>query len=146
MKKKQIIVGRKINDDLSYDKYLDDLIENDIVDLEETFFTCFHKQLNDNNNNSGNDMVDTIDKNGDDKKRITKNMMNRNDHYLINRQQKMNRHRLQKQIETAENIIEKYRIENIELKQRMKTSAMKIESESKHLFVNIFNDILKEEE
>ena len=58
----------------------------------------------------------------------------------------MNRHRLQKQIETAENIIEKYRIENIELKQRMKTSAMKIESESKHLFVNIFNDILKEEE
>ena len=31
----------------------------------------------------------------------------------------MNRHRLQKQIETAENIIEKYRIENIELKQRM---------------------------
>lgn len=145
MKKKQIIVGRKINDDLSYDKYLDDLIENDIVDLEETFFTCFHKQLNDNNN-SGNDMVDTIDKNGDDKKRITKNMMNRNDHYLINRQQKMNRHRLQKQIETAENIIEKYRIENIELKQRMKTSAMKIESESKHLFVNIFNDILKEEE
>ena len=91
MKKKQIIVGRKINDDLSYDKYLDDLIENDIVDLEETFFTCFHKQLNDNNN-SGNDMVDTIDKNGDDKKRITKNMMNRNDHYLINRQQKMNRH------------------------------------------------------
>ena len=53
---------------------------------------------------------------------------------------------LQKQIETAENIIEKYRIENIELKQRMKTSAMKIESESKHLFVNIFNDILKEEE
>ena len=145
MKKKQIIVGRKINDDLSYDKYLDDLIENDIVDLEETFFTCFHKQLNDNDN-SGNDMVDTIDKNGDDKKRITKNMMNRNDHYLINRQQKMNRHRLQKQIETAENIIEKYRIENIELKQRMKTSAMKIESESKHLFVNIFNDILKEEE
>ena len=145
MKKKQIIVGRKINDDLSYDKYLDDLIENDIVDLEETFFTCFHKQLNDNND-SGNDMVDTIDKNGDDKKRITKNMMNRNDHYLINRQQKMNRHRLQKQIETAENIIEKYRIENIELKQRMKTSAMKIESESKHLFVNIFNDILKEEE
>ena len=145
MKKKQIIVGRKINDDLSYDKYLDDLIENDIVDLEETFFTCFHKQLNDNNN-SGNDMVDTIDKNGDDKKRITKNMMNLNDHYLINRQQKMNRHRLQKQIETAENIIEKYRIENIELKQRMKTSAMKIESESKHLFVNIFNDILKEEE
>ena len=119
MKKKQIIVDRKINDDLSYDKYLDDLIENDIVDLEETFFTCFHKQLNDNNN-SGNDMVDTIDKNGDDKKRITKNMMNRNDHYLINRQQKMNRHRLQKQIETAENIIEKYRIENIELKQRMK--------------------------
>ena len=145
MKKKQIIVDRKINDDLSYDKYLDDLIKNDIVDLEETFFTCFHKQLNDNNN-SGNDMVDTIDKNGDDKKRITKNMMNRNDHYLINRQQKMNRHRLQKQIETAENIIEKYRIENIELKQRMKTSAMKIESESKHLFVNIFNDILKEEE
>ena len=145
MKKKQIIVGRKINDDLSYDKYLDDLIENDIVDLEETFFTCFHKQLNDNND-SGNNMVDTIDKNGDDKKRITKNMMNRNDHYLINRQQKMNRHRLQKQIETAENIIEKYRIENIELKQRMKTSAMKIESESKHLFVNIFNDILKEEE
>ena len=145
MKKKQIIVDRKINDDLSCDKYLDDLIENDIVDLEETFFTCFHKQLNDNNN-SGNDMVDTIDKNGDDKKRITKNMMNRNDHYLINRQQKMNRHRLQKQIETAENIIEKYRIENIELKQRMKTSAMKIESESKHLFVNIFNDILKEEE
>ena len=145
MKKKQIIVDRKINDDLSYDKYLDDLIENDIVDLEETFFACFHKQLNDNNN-SGNDMVDTIDKNGDDKKRITKNMMNRNDHYLINRQQKMNRHRLQKQIETAENIIEKYRIENIELKQRMKTSAMKIESESKHLFVNIFNDILKEEE
>ena len=145
MKKKQIIVDRKINDDLSCDKYLDDLIENDIVDLEETFFTCFRKQLNDNNN-SGNDMVDTIDKNGDDKKRITKNMMNRNDHYLINRQQKMNRHRLQKQIETAENIIEKYRIENIELKQRMKTSAMKIESESKHLFVNIFNDILKEEE
>ena len=44
MKKKQIIVGRKINDDLSYDKYLDDLIENDIVDLEETFFTCFHKR------------------------------------------------------------------------------------------------------
>ena len=113
MKKKQIIVNRKINDDLSYDKYLDDLIENDIVDLEETFFTCFHKQLNDNND-SGNNMVDTIDKNGDDnKKRITKNMMNRNDHYLINRQQKMNRHRLQKQIETAENIIEKYRIEKI---------------------------------
>ena len=82
MKKKQIIVGRKINDDLSYDKYLDDLIENDIVDLEETFFTCFHKQLNDNNN-SGNDMVDTIDKNGDDKKRITKNMMNRGTRKLV---------------------------------------------------------------
>ncbi len=119
---------------LSGDSCLDDLIENGILELEESFFKCFNKKIDDavidqkGRAKHGRQpqfyaTIDNAEKKDDDNHEIEM-------------------HDLQIQIDSAEDIIEKYKYENKQLKTIIQKSAMKIESESKQLFVNAFNELL----
>ena len=109
--------GTSVILDEAIDVHLDKMIEKDIMDLEDTFYNCFHAELHEQAHHGGNSNS-TL-------------------------QEKCIGH-LKTRVSKAEEVIERYRVENQQLRSTLKSSAVKIEHESKHIFVNTFNDMLKE--
>ena len=103
--------------DKAIDASLDKMIEKGIIELEDSFYNCFHVGLHEPSHHGGNSTATLQER------RIGN---------------------LKTRVSTAEEVIEHYRTENLRLRSTLKSSAVKIENESKHIFINTFNDMLKE--
>ena len=116
------------------DSYLDDLIENNMLELEESFFKCFNKKID--------DAVEDEKEKAKHERYPYLYATSENEEGKNDDNHDIELHDLRVQIDSAEDIIEKYKYENKQLKTIIQKSAMKIESESKQLFVNAFNELL----
>ena len=93
--------------DASFDK----MIEKDIIELEDSFYNCFHVELHEPSHHGSNS---------------TPTLQERHIGHLKTR------------VSTAEEVIKHYRTENLRLRSTLKSSAVKIENESKQYIYKYF--------
>ena len=113
----ELMSDKSVIFDETIDASLDKMIEEDIIELEDSFYNCFHVELHEPSHHGSNS---------------TPTLQERHIGHLKTR------------VSTAEEVIKHYRTENLRLRSTLKSSAVKIENESKHIFINTFNDMLKE--